>query len=201
MRATFGVDTLPRLPPAPHDRTLLIVAASVCAALGPAFASGITPAIPATAAALVLVGTCLVRNRPLLRAVKVPWYIVIGVCVLFIAVDMAIDHGLRDVLANWVGSGTGTSDLLRVSAVGAATSNVADNLPAYLALESVTDNDPHRLMALLIGVNVGPLGPIWASLATILWRERCRRAGVTISVWRFAWQGGGAPSPPRSPRL
>ena len=154
MRATFGVDTLPRLPPAPHDRTLLIVAASVCAALGPAFASGITPAIPATAAALVLVG-----------------------------------------------SGTGTSDLLRVSAVGAATSNVADNLPAYLALESVTDNDPHRLMALLIGVNVGPLVPIWASLATILWRERCRRAGVTISVWRFAWQGGGAPSPPRSPRL
>lgn len=142
MRATFGVDTLPRLPPAPHDRTLLIVAASVCAALGPAFASGITPAIPATAAALVLVG-----------------------------------------------SGTGTSDLLRVSAVGAATSNVADNLPAYLALESVTDNDPHRLMALLIGVNVGPLVTIWASLATILWRERCRRAGVTISVWRFAWQG------------
>ena len=189
MRATFGVDTLPRLPPAPHDRTLLIVAASVCAALGPAFASGITPAIPATAAALVLVGTCLVRNRPLLRAVKVPWYIVIGVCVLFIAVDIALDHGLRDVLANWAGSGTGTSDLLRVSAVGAATSNVADNLPAYLALESVTDNDPHRLMALLVGVNVGPLVTIWASLATILWRERCRRAGVTISVWRFAWQG------------
>ncbi len=29
------------------------------------------------------------------------------------------------------------------------------NLPAYLALESVTDTDPHRLMALLIGVDVG----------------------------------------------
>jgi arsenical pump membrane protein len=83
----------------------------------------------------------------------------------------------------------GTSDLIRVSAVGAGAANVANNLPAYLALESVTDNDPHRLMALVIGVNVGPLVTIWASLATILWRERCRRAGVTISMWRFAWQG------------
>jgi arsenical pump membrane protein len=66
---------------------------------------------------------------------------------------------------------------------------VANNLPAYLALESVTDNDPQRLMALLIGVNAGPLVTIWASLATILWRERCRRAGIAISMWRFAWQG------------
>jgi arsenical pump membrane protein len=30
---------------------------------------------------------------------------------------------------------------------------------------------------------------IWASLATILWRERCRRAQIVISTWRFAWQG------------
>jgi arsenical pump membrane protein len=176
-------------PPAPHDRTLLVVAGSVCVALGPAFAIGITPAIAASAAALVLVGTCLIRNRPLLRAVKVPWLIVVGVCVLFIIVDVALAHGLRDLLANWVGTGTGTTDLLRVSAVGAGSSNAVDNLPAYLAPESVTDNDPRRLMALLIGVNIGPLVTIWASLATILWRDRCRRAGVTISVWRFAWQG------------
>ena len=165
------------------------MAGSVCVALGPAFAIGITPAIAASAAALVLVGTCLIRNRPLLRAVKVPWLIVVGVCVLFIAVDVALSHGLRDLLANWVGTGTGTTDLLRISAVGAGSSNAVDNLPAYLAPESVTDNDPRRLMALLIGVNIGPLVTIWASLATILWRDRCRRAGVTISVWRFAWQG------------
>ncbi|HEX7535680.1 MAG TPA: SLC13 family permease [Dermatophilaceae bacterium] len=179
----------PEAPPAPHDRTLLIVASGVCIALGPAFASGITPAVPASAAALVLVGTLLVRNRPLLRAVKVPWHIVLAVSALFVVVDLALAHGLRELLAGWVGTGTGTSDLLRISAIGAGTANVADNLPAYLALESVTDNDPRRLMALLIGVNVGPLVTIWASLATILWRERCRRAGVTISMWRFAWQG------------
>lgn len=176
-------------PPEPHDRTMLIVAGSVCIALGPAFVSGITPAIPASAAALVLIGTALVRNRPLLRAVRIPWFIVLGVSALFVAVDLALAHGLREVLASWVGSGTGTLDLMRVSAVGAGAANVVNNLPAYLALESVTDDGPRRLLALLIGVNTGPLITIWASLATILWRERCRRAGLTISVWRFAWQG------------
>ncbi len=179
----------PNAPPAPHDRTMLIVAASICAALGPAFAIGITPAIAASVAALVLAGACLIRNRPLLRSVKIPWLIVLGVSGLFIVVDIALAHGLRDLLASWVGTGTASADLLRVSAVGAGASNAVDNLPAYLALESVTDNDPRRLMALLIGVNVGPLVTIWASLATILWRERCRRAGVAISAWRFAWQG------------
>lgn len=174
---------LTEAPPAAHDRTLLIIA------LGPAFVSGIAPAIPASVAALVLIGTLLVRNRPLLREVKVPWLIVLGVSALFIAVDLALGHGLRELLAGWVGTGADTSDLLRVSAFGAGTANVADNLPAYLALESVTDNDPHLLMALLIGVNAGPLVTIWASLATILWRERCRRAGIPISLWRFAWQG------------
>ena len=179
----------PEAPPAPHDRTLLIVAAWVCVALGPAFVSGITPAIPASAAALILVGTLLVRNRPMLRAVKVPWLIVAAVSALFVVVDLALGHGLRELLASWVGAGTGPFDLLRVTAFGAGTANVVNNLPAYLALESVADNNPLRLMALLIGVNAGPLVTIWASLATILWRERCRRAGITISMSRFAWQG------------
>lgn len=176
-------------PPTPHDRKLLIVAASVCMALGPAFVSGITPAIPASAAALVLVGTLLVRNRPILREVRVPWLIVLEVSALFVIVDLALGHGLREILAGWVGTGTGPLDLLRVSTFGAGTANAVNNLPAYLALESVADNSPHRLMALLIGVNSGPLITVWASLATILWRERCRRGRITISTARFAWQG------------
>jgi len=44
-------------------------------------------------------------------------------------------------------------------------------------------------MALLIGVNCGPLVTVWASLATILWRERCRSAGVSVPTRTFAWQG------------
>jgi len=77
-------------PPAPHDRVLLIVAATVCVALGPAFVSGIAPAIPASAAALILAGTILVRNRPLLRTVTVPWHIVAAISALFVVVDLAL---------------------------------------------------------------------------------------------------------------
>jgi len=38
-------------------------------------------------------------------------------------------------------------------------------------------------MLLLIGVNCGCLLTLWGSLATLLWRERCRAAGLTVS-WR-----------------
>ena len=185
LRGRYTLDA----PPEPHDRPLLLVAGGTCIALGPAFISGVTPAIPATLAALVLVGTTLTRQPKILRDVKVPWLVVAGVCVLFVVVDVALRHGLQDVLATAVGQGVGPAALARVSGVAAVSANGVDNLPAYLALESVTDDDPHRLMALLIGVNCGPLVTVWASLATILWRERCRSAGVTITTSRFAWEG------------
>ena len=44
-------------------------------------------------------------------------------------------------------------------------------------------------VALLIGVNCGPLVTIWASLATLLWRDRCRKGWVEIPVGTLAWQG------------
>ncbi|MGW3604095.1 hypothetical protein [Micromonospora sp. NPDC005161] len=45
--------------------------------------------------------------------------------------------------------------------------------------------DGTRLLALLIGTNIGPLAAPWASLATLLWFERCRAAGLTVPVTRF----------------
>jgi arsenical pump membrane protein len=44
-------------------------------------------------------------------------------------------------------------------------------------------------MALLIGVNVGPLVTPWGSLATLLWAQRCRARGVRIAPWTLAGQG------------
>lgn len=66
---------------------------------------------------------------------------------------------------------------------------MVNNLPAYIALESVTADSPQRLMALLVGVNVAPLVTPWASLATLLWAQRCRARGVRIPVWSLAGQG------------
>lgn len=86
-------------------------------------------------------------------------------------------------------SSPATSSLLRLAGTGAAGANVVDNLPAYLALEPVAAGSRQRVVALLIGGNLGPLITIWASLATLLWRDRCTTAGVTVSAWRFAGHG------------
>ena len=43
-------------------------------------------------------------------------------------------------------------------------------------------------MALLVGVNAGPLVTPWASLATLLWLQRCRTAGVVVP-WRWLRPG------------
>ena len=88
-----------------------------------------------------------------------------------------------------MGSDGGPFDLARVAGTGAVSANAVNNLPAYLALESVTSDASSRLMALLIGVNVGPLVTVWASLATLLWRQRCRAAGLSISTRRLAAEG------------
>ena len=63
---------------------------------------------------------------------------------------------------------------------------MVNNLPAYLALEPVSDGSPERLMALLVGINAGSIVTVWGSLATLLWRDRCRRAGVRIHAWPYA---------------
>ena len=82
-----------------------------------------------------------------------------------------------------------SSALLQVAGVGAATSNVVNNLPAYLAVEPAVAETPQRLLALLVGTNAGPLITVWGSLATLLWRERCLARGVHVSWRRFALEG------------
>ena len=98
-------------------------------------------------------------------------------------------HGLPHLLAHVAGSGNGWPDHLRLATTGAVSANGVDNLPAYLALEPVADSSPARLVALLLVVNCGPLLTMWASLATLLWRERCRAAGVEVSPTRFFLRG------------
>lgn len=73
------------------------------------------------------------------------------------------------------------------AAGGAVLANLADNVPAYLALERVVP--PRHGTALLLGVDLGPLVTPWASLATLLWAARCRARGLHVSWGRFARSG------------
>lgn len=183
-------------PPAPEpieDRPLFTVAAVVTALLVPALALGepllhVPVWVPATVAALVLVVASAIRRPQALSVHLLPVPLVLFVCGLFLAVTALGRLGLTDVLAVAAGTGSGPLDLLRLAGVGTVTANLADNLPAYLALEPVAGNE-HRLLALLIAVNAGPLITPWGSLATLLWHARLRALDVRISWWRFAGLG------------
>jgi arsenical pump membrane protein len=175
--------------PQADDRVLLWASAGICIALAPAFATGVQPAWPAAVAALALVALFAVRRRSDLRASHVPWRLVLLVIGLFFVVQTLQVHGLPHLLARVAGSGESWPAHLRLATTGALGANGFDNLPAYLALEPVSDSSPARLVALLLGVNCGPLLTVWASLATLLWRERCQAAGVEVSARRFFLRG------------
>jgi Na+/H+ antiporter NhaD/arsenite permease-like protein len=176
-----------------EDRVLFGVAAVVVALLVPALALGepllhIPVWVPATAAAVVLVVVAAVRRPRVLSVRLLPVPLVLFVCGLFLAVSALGRLGLTEALAAAAGTGTAPLDLLRLAGIGTVAANLADNLPAYLALEPVAGNE-HRLLALLVAVNAGPLITPWASLATLLWHARLSALGVRISWWRFAGLG------------
>ncbi|GAA3540927.1 SLC13 family permease [Kribbella ginsengisoli] len=185
LRRSYDVRPTPAL----DDKVLFWGSAAVCLALGPAFVTGIDVAWPAGAGALILVVLFAVRRRTQLTWALVPWRLVITVVGLFLVVGALTAHGLEGLLSDIAGSGGNLAAHLRLTGTAALGANAVDNLPAYLAMEPVASADGTRMMLLLIGVNCGCLLTLWGSLATLLWRDRCRAAGVHISWWSFLWRG------------
>jgi Na+/H+ antiporter NhaD/arsenite permease-like protein len=170
------------------DRMLLVASFTTVVILVPLLVSGLPVWMPALTAAVVLGGFFVVRRPAVLRFALVPWQLILLASGLFLVVAAAHSLGLGVVLSAVSGKGNGPLDLLQLSASGALGSNLVNNLPAYLALEPVAGN-PLRIAALLIGVNAGPLITPWASLATLLWHDRLKALGVTISWRRYCLLG------------
>ncbi len=179
---------VPDAPAAASDRVLLIASAVVVGALLPALVSGVPVWIPAAIGALVLLGFFVVRRRAVLRFGLVPWQLVLLAAGLFLVVESAHSLGLEQLLAAWVGDGDDPLSLAALAGASAAGANVVNNLPAYLAFESIAGS-PIRIAAVLIGVNAGCLITPWASLATLLWHTRMTAMGVEISWLRYAALG------------
>jgi arsenical pump membrane protein len=175
-------------PSEPLDRVLLWASAIAVVVLLPALVSGIPVWIPSASAAVVLIILFAIRDRAVLRPGLVPWQLALFAAGLFVVLAAAGSLGLGSVLATVAGGGNDLPALLRLAGVGAASANLVNNLPAYLALEA-TAGSPARIAALLIGVNAGPLITPWASLATLLWAQRLAAVGVDISWRRFVGLG------------
>ncbi|MFF7683058.1 SLC13 family permease [Microbacterium sp. NPDC007973] len=170
--------------PTVSDPVLLRVAGIVTLALLPLLVVGLEPWMPAVAAAVVLVVAFALRAPKSLGIRLVPWSLLVFAGGLFLAVGALEALGIGRVTSVLAGTGDDLGSLWQLAGVGALVANGINNLPAYLALESVAGS-PVRLAALLIGVNAGPIVTPWASLATLLWHDRLVAAGVEVRWTRF----------------
>jgi arsenical pump membrane protein len=95
------------------------------------------------------------------------------VLALGVVVQAVASHGLGAALAAALPTAADLGGLLLVAALAAGLANLLNNLPATLLLLAVLGDrpEPGVVLAVLIGVNVGPNLTYVGSLATLLWRR------------------------------
>jgi len=157
-----------------------------------ASAAGVSPAWAACAGAAVLAARALARRRTtalgLLHAADVPFLLfVLG---LGIVVTAVVSNGLGSALKPLLPGGTSLPALLAIAALAAALANICNNLPAVLVLLPLAaPAGAGAVLAVLVGVNVGPNLTYTGSLATLLWRRTLRHHGAAPDLGEFTRLG------------
>ncbi len=167
-----------RVPPLP--RAPLVVLALTLAGFLAAGPLGLDAAWPAAAGALLM----MVAAHASWRAIDIP--LIAFVLGLGLIVRALADAGLGEVVADILPAGTDLLAMLGAAFVAAALANLLNNLPALLLLlPAAAAAGTPTVLAVLIGVNVGPNLTYAGSLATLLWRRVMRRHDVEPSHREF----------------
>ncbi|HEX6443889.1 MAG TPA: SLC13 family permease [Streptosporangiales bacterium] len=179
----------PRAPRRGTPVFALAVLVSVLAAFAATSPLQLPPVWAAAAGALVLAVRGLVRGTVTWRAVAAetaPLFLLF-VLALAIVVQAVVGNGLGEVLAAVVPRAPGLGSLLAMAAVAAVLANLVNNLPATLVLLSVLGPHPHPgvVLAMLLGVNIGPNATYVGSLATLLWRRVLAHRGESPRLREF----------------
>lgn len=172
-------------------RPLLTISAVVVSALIIALLAGVEVWIPATIAALALIAAHALTDRSALTWRLVPLPMIVLTAGLFLGMGAVGSMFVHEAVGNLLAQDDSPATLLGTAALGAGGANLINNLPAYLALEPLA-HSPATMVALLVGVNAGPLITPWASLATLLWHERLVATGVHVSWSRYMLLGAVA---------
>jgi arsenical pump membrane protein len=168
------------------------VVAMTLAGFAIASAAGVNPAWAALAGAAVLAVRGLAQRRTtpagLARAADMPF--LIFVLSLGIVVKAVVDNGLSGALHPLLPSGISLPALLAVAALSAVLANLINNLPAVLVLLPLAaPSGAGAILAVLLGVNIGPNLTYTGSLATLLWRRVLRQHGSAPSLREFTTLG------------
>ncbi|MER6853979.1 arsenic transporter [Streptomyces flaveolus] len=181
-----------RVPDPAVPRFTVVVLALTLAGFAVASPAGLEPAWAALAGVLVLGVRALSRRhvtpRELVGAAA-PLFCLF-VLALGIVVQGVVAGGLATGLGHLLPEGHSLLALLGVATVAAVLANLINNLPAVLALLPLTaPAGPGPVLAVLIGVNLGPNLTYVGSLATLLWRRVLHRHGVEADLGRFTRLG------------
>ncbi|WP_318217111.1 arsenic transporter [Streptomyces sp. SCL15-6] len=181
-----------RVPDPAVPRFTVVVLALTLAGFAVASPAGLEPAWSALAGVLVLGVRALSRRhvtpRELVGAAA-PLFCLF-VLALGIVVQGVVAGGLATGLGHLLPEGHSLLALLGVATVAAVLANLINNLPAVLALLPLTaPAGPGPVLAVLIGVNLGPNLTYVGSLATLLWRRVLHRHGVEADLGRFTRLG------------
>jgi arsenical pump membrane protein len=173
-----------RTDPAPLPRVAVGVVALTLAGFCLSSLAGIEPVWVATVGAAALALRTRARPAALVRAAS-PEFVVF-VLGLGVIVAAAARHGLDDAVHWLLPSGDSLPALLGVAIVAAVLANLVNNLPATLILvpAAVAAGGHAAVLAVLVGVNVGPNLTYTGSLATLLWRRVLRHEGEEEATLR-----------------
>lgn len=157
-----------------------------------ASAVGLNPAWAAFAGALVMAARALAQRRTtplaIVRSAAVPF--LAFVLALGIVVRAVVDNGLGDGLGHLVPDGASLPDLLAIAVLAAVLANLINNLPAVLVLLPLTASaGSGAVLAVLLGVNIGPNLTYAGSLATLLWRRIVHQHDHEVELKEFTTLG------------
>jgi arsenical pump membrane protein len=190
-RPRRGADLSRRASP-PLPRHPLAVVGLTLAGFALSSAVGIAPVWVAVAGAAAMTLPALVRRATSPRRVVLaaePSFLVF-VLGLGVIVRAAADNGLASAVRALLPSGHALPALLAIAAVSAVLANVVNNLPATLMLVPVAAAaGAGPVLAVLVGVNVGPNLTYVGSLATLLWRRVLHVEDTDVELGEFVRLG------------
>jgi arsenical pump membrane protein len=170
----------------------LVVVALTLVGFVVAEAAGVAPAWAALAGSAVLAVRGLIRRSTspveIVRAANVPF--LVFVLALGVVVEAVMRNGMSERMGALLPSGSGLVALLGYAALAAVLANVVNNLPATLVLlPLVAPSGPVAILAVLIGVNIGPNLTYVGSLSNLLWRRVLRQHDVEAGVGEYTRLG------------